>query len=104
MKRSTATIAVLVVGAALLPAHSASAADLCGGVGYWASTWTEAYASTECQAQARIDRYVSSTVKTYLGPTSSYSFVSNSSGVNAGNAYRVRKAAGYPYSAWIWIH
>lgn len=53
------------------------------------------------RVQARIDRYVNGTVKTYYGATSAtYSFISNSSGTNAGNLVRVYPFGG-DWNAWV---
>ncbi|MEU8311325.1 MULTISPECIES: hypothetical protein [Micromonospora] len=51
------------------------------------------------QVQARIDRYQNGVVKIYTGPVQYFtSFVSNSTGTNAGNA--VRADTGNGFTSW----
>lgn len=58
-------------------------------------TWT--VARSACTAQARIDRYVTGYPTTYLGPKGQYSKVTETVGVNAGNATRTMYGG-----AWTW--
>jgi hypothetical protein len=101
MKKAVGVVAALVTGMTLVQGPPASAAETCTVYGLAYSTKTNAYGSSVCPVQARIDRYVSSVVKTYLGSWGSFSTVSNSSGVNAGNAYRYQSGGGT--SPWVWL-
>ncbi len=105
----TSAMALAVVGV-LVTQTAASASGgttpVCTYTPTKGATWTRISGSGCLGLQARIDRYVggSEGAEIHLGPQSTtLSYVSSSTGLNAGNAYRVRATAYSGWSAWQWF-
>lgn len=98
--------ATLAIAAALLivPAQSASACTINA-----TKTTTSASVSkdNDCissidKVQARLYRYYNSTINTFYGAEGTWSStVSNSSGTNAGQAYRTKSSISKAWTPWI---
>ena len=97
-----AVVGLLATG--LVVTSQGASAQSCTAAAFKGSTWTEAFVTgaNPCyHAQARIIRLDGGWIYTYYGAQSSYSFVSNSRGYNAGNHFRVQGTPGGPWTSWL---
>jgi hypothetical protein len=96
--------ALLLSGTIVAISSAPARADAClaYGAGYQYETESYIVNPNPCyRVESRIFRYYSSTIYTYYGPQSTYSYVYADNGINAGNHYRVQGASGAPWSVWI---
>lgn len=104
--RALVTSLALAAASVVLAASSAQADSCMVDYGKTQTeTYSHAYPVNCSWSQARIDRYYNGVVYSYLGSRATagnWSDIINSTGTNAGNAYRYG-GSGWGNGAWVWI-
>lgn len=101
MRINKALPALVLAGASIVGiAPAATAADGCYGAAYGYSNYTSS-TSDNCNTQARISRYNNSQVYNYYGTFGHSSYISNTSGYNAGNAIRIGSSGWITFTGYM---
>ncbi len=102
-----ALAALVALGGVVTPATAAPAqAANCQSSADWGGfpgntgRWVQAYSNDCYRVQARVLRYISGSITTYLGPQAANSYTEGFNGTPAGQGYRTQAATGDPWTVW----